>query len=183
MTRLFVAIDPPSEVRTEIAAVCSGIDGARWVPAAQFHVTLRFLGEVEPEQAGRIASSLESVRHRAFTVAFARAGRFPPRRSPRVIWVGLEPEEPLISLHDGIESALRSAGIAADEKPFSPHLTIARLREDASRGAVERWLETWSAFGAGPFSVSEFSLYSSVLGPAGAQHRKVASYDLKGAEP
>jgi 2'-5' RNA ligase len=180
--RLFIAIDPPEEVRAEVAALCRGIEGARWVPSEQFHVTLRFLGEVGPEMAARIGKSLESVREPAFRVGFAGVGRFPPRRSPRVLWAGLEPEEPPLRLHDEIESRLREIGVAGNGKKFSPHLTLARLREGANTAQTLRWLERWNGFRVGPFLVSLFFLYSSILGPGGAQHRRESSYDLKGLE-
>jgi len=181
--RLFVAIDPPGEIRDRIAAICRGLDGARWFSSEQFHLTLRFLGEVEPESAERIGKSLESVREDAFSVEFAGVGRFPPRRAPRVLWAGLETAPRLARLRESVERALLPAGIAPDERTFSPHLTIARLKDGVSAAAVDGWLERERDFRAGPFAVSAFFLYSSLLGPGGAQHRKLASYGLRAAEP
>lgn len=178
--RLFIAIDPSDEVRGEIAALCRGLDGARWLPPEQYHVTIRFLGEVDPEARARIAEALGSVREPTFPLRLAGAGRFPPRRAPRVLWIGIEPEERLGSLHSRIERQLSEAGLAAEEKPFSPHLTIARLREGTATPAVEGWLERAREFRAGPFPVSRFFLYSSVLGPGGARHRREREYGLGG---
>lgn len=179
--RLFVAIDPPEEIRQEVAALWRGLGGARWVPAGQLHVTLRFLGEVDPAGAARLLESLESVAEPAFSLLLAGGGRFPPRRQPRVLWIGLEPEERLRTLHSAIERRLEEAGFPSDGKPFSPHLTVARLKEHVHADDVERWLESARGFRAGPFPVSRFCLYSSVLGRDGAAHRKEREYPLAGA--
>ncbi len=178
MTRLFVAIDPPDAIRKDLVSLCGGIQEARWVPAPQLHVTLRFLGEVGPEASARCATALEAVREPAFSIAFSGVGRFPPNRPPRVLWTGIEPAQSIGEVHASVESSLRSAGIAPDEKRFSPHLTLARLRENASRAEVCRWLERWESFRSAPVRVSRFFLYSSVLGPDGARHQKERSYDL-----
>lgn len=178
--RLFIAIDPPEEIRGLIASLCRGLDGARWVRPEQFHVTLRFLGEVDTETGRRIGEALASVREPGFSLRFAGAGRFPPRRSPRVLWVGLEPEERLVSLHSRIERGLSEIGFAAEEKPFSPHLTIARLREGVASSDVDEWLGRAGEFRAGPFPVSRFFLYSSVLGSEGARHSREREYELAG---
>jgi 2'-5' RNA ligase len=178
VTRLFVAIDPPDQARAEVAALCRGVEGAKWVSPAQFHVTLRFLGEVESGSPARIATALESARGTAFSVRFAGVGRFPPRRSPRILWVGLQPEEPLLGLHSKIEARLAEAGFPGDGKAFSPHLTLARLRDGASAADAARWLDRGKDFETSPFPVSRFHLYSSVLDPAGARHRREGSYEL-----
>ena len=179
--RLFVAIDPPEEIRQAVAALCRGLEGARWVPPGQLHVTLRFLGEVDPSGAARLAGGLGSMAQPSFPLRLAGAGRFPPRRAPRVLWIGLEPEERLGMLHFAIERRLEEAGFPPDAKPFSPHLTVARLRDGAFPAAVDRWIEGARGFRAGPFPVSSFFLYSSVLGRDGAAHRKEKEFPLADA--
>ena len=189
--RLFVAIDPPEDVRRRLGALSRGLDGARWVPLDQVHLTLRFLGEVGSEASERIASSLEAVREPRFSLTLAGVGRFPParpkplrrgegpsRRAPRILWAGIEEQPRLTALHDAIEARVREAGLPPEDKLFSPHLTLARLREGTPSDAVELWLERGRAFREGPFAVDRFSLYSSVLAPTGAQHRKERSYEL-----
>ena len=178
MSRLFVAIDPPDAVRKELGGLRAALNGARWVDTPQLHVTLRFIGDGETESVG---NALALVRFSAFSISFAGVGRFPPRRSPRVLWAGIEPEESLRTLQTKVEAALRGAGIAPDEKPFSPHLTLTRLGDGASPREVEEWLDERKRFRSASFRIAQFFLYSSRLGPGGAQHTRERSYDPGGA--
>ena len=192
--RLFIAVDPPQDIRRQAAALQSGValgHSVRWVPVDQLHLTLKFLGDVEEASGAEIAKSLELVREKDFALELAGVGRFPParpkplrrgegppRRAPRVLWIGLNPQPRLLALHDAIELRLEGLGIEREEKAFSPHLTLARLRDDADAAEVDRWFERGRDFLAGPFPVGRFHLYSSVLGPDGATHERIHSYDL-----
>jgi len=176
--RLFVAIDPPPEVRRALGDLRGDLAGARWTGPDQMHVTLRFIGSVETAVAGKIASALAAATVPAFSLSVSGFGVFPSFRAPRVLWAGLSPGDPLRELAGKVEEALASTGaVAREEKPFSPHLTLARL--DRTRpAAVRSWMEGREKFVAGPWEVSEFFLYASRLTPAGAVHTRLATFPL-----
>jgi 2'-5' RNA ligase len=170
MARLFIAIDLPAPLASELASLVQPFPGARFVRREQLHLTLRFLGEVVPEAQRALESQLvERVIAQKFTLAVHGGGVFPDRRRPHVLWAGIEPSRALLELQASIEGAVQLAGLAREEKPFHPHVTLARLKGPA-RSEVERALETLSRFSAAPFAVTAFRLYSSVLSDSGATH-------------
>ncbi|MBD3391363.1 MAG: RNA 2',3'-cyclic phosphodiesterase [Chitinivibrionales bacterium] len=178
MYRLFVAIDLPSRVLERIAGICHGVRGARWVPQEQLHLTLRFIGEVNGSQYDDIVASLEQVQYRTFPLRLAGTGYFPPKKAPRVLWVGIEENGHVRDLFQLVENALHEAGIAREKRKFSPHVTVARLRDRVRPADVAPFLSHTGLFKTEPVQVNEIHLYSSVLRPEGALHRKEASYAL-----
>ena len=177
MYRLFVAIDLPEEVKRGVAGITGNLPGARWVPGNQLHLTLRFIGEADEALFQAIKTILTGVRGASFSLALKGVGHFPPGKYPRVLWVGMEQSGPLLELQHAVESALAAAGIAPDERRFSPHITLARLKETPA-AAVAACEERFGAFRAEPFPVEEFHLYSSTLTREGAIHTREASYPL-----
>ncbi len=175
-SRLFVAIDPPEEVRAALAKICRGLEGARWTKPDQLHVTLRFLGSVDVAATPKIAGALRSIRLAAFALSASGFGVFPSPRAPRILWTALAPAAPLAAIHEAVEKRI-SGLVPADEKPFSPHLTLARL-ERIRGNAVRTWIADRERFTAGPWTVDAFALYSSTLTPSGAIHRRIESYPL-----
>jgi 2'-5' RNA ligase len=173
MTRLFVAIDIPPPIKEALARFSRELPVARWVPADQIHLTLRFIGEVGPETLAAIKAALSRLGFRGFPLALHGAGHFPPGKHPRVLWVGVEPNDMLVALHQELELALLEAGIPPEERPFSPHLTLARLKETYPV-AVASFEERHGALAFPPFQVREVVLYSSVLTNQGAIHSKEA---------
>ena len=178
MYRLFVAIDLPEEIKNAVGAIAGrDLIGARWVPREQLHLTLRFIGDAEEKIFQSVKNELASVRGTPLSLTMKGVGHFPPGREPRVLWVGLEESAHLLDLQKKIELSIINAGVAADERRFSSHITIARLRETpfaevASLEGMQR------QFTAGPFPVEEFYLYSSTLTREGAIHRREAAYRL-----
>ncbi len=181
-TRLFVAVDPPAAAQESIAGISNGLAGARWTRVPQFHVTLKFFGAVEEAKVARIAAALAGVAVPAFSLAAAGFGVFPSFRSPRVLWIGLSPPAPLAALHEAIESRVAAfTEVEADEKPYSPHLTLARLNPSTA-AAVRAWMEERERFVEGPWEVDAFFLYASHLTPRGAVHRRLQEYPLSPRE-
>jgi len=179
MNRLFVAIDLPDEVKNAIDGIVSrALDGARLVPREQLHLTLRFIGDGDEKIFEAIKKELGSIRATPFSLTLKGAGHFPRGREPSVLWVGMEENGPLLDLQKKIEQSIVNAGIAADERRFSPHITIARLRE-TPLAQVASLEEQHRQFRAGPFHVEEFYLYSSVLTRDGAIHKREAVYRLE----
>ncbi len=179
--RLFVAVDPPGEVREALGEIARDLAAAKWTRPGQLHVTLRFLGSVPVDAVPEIAGRLRGAGGRSFELAARGFGVFPSFRAPRVLWIGLSPAAPLEELHDAVERRLEGA-VAAEEKRFSPHLTIARL--DGTRGAaVREWIARREPFSTARWTVRAFSLYASTLTPSGAIHRELEVFPLAGGEP
>lgn len=177
-TRLFVAIDPPDTARKKIGRIAQDLAGARWTREEQLHVTLRFLGTVPASDAPSIADALDGAAVPPFSLTAEGFGVFPSFRAPRVLWVGLSPAAPIAALHAEIESRLGTlSAVEADEKPFSPHLTLARLTRTPP-AAVREWMGARERFAEGPWSVEAFFLYASTLTPGGAIHRRLREYAL-----
>lgn len=179
MHRLFVAIDLPERVRDDIVAMVDRhLTAARWVPREQLHLTLRFIGDADDMMLRTIKGGLDRLRGGTFPLSLKGVGHFPPRGEPRVIWVGVEDSEELNSLQRAIEGEMVKAGVEADRRRFSPHITIARLR-DCPTAQIARLEGKHRQFSAGPFPVEEFYLYSSILNRDGAIHRREAAYRLE----
>lgn len=179
MYRLFVAIDLPEEARSAIRDLQRPIPGGKWVDMAQFHLTLRFIGDADESLFARIRDELAGIASPSFSLSLRGVGCFPPKRDPRVLWVGIDRSEGLLGLRNLVEASLVRSGLEPEERSFSPHITIARLR-GVKLAALSPFLRDHERFSVQPFPVSEFILYSSTLTPRGAIHRKEAVYPLAG---
>ncbi len=177
MYRLFVAVDLPEVIRMSVAEIGNHLGAARRVPADQLHLTLRFIGEVDEKLYVAIKAALARIRVSSFPLALSGVGHFPLGRHPRVLWVGMVETEPLLKLQREVELALIEADIPPDERRFSPHITIARLK-DTPPATVFALEERHRSFASPPFQVTEFYLYSSILTRDGAIHKREAAYPL-----
>ena len=143
------------------------------------HLTLAFLGETDPSRVDPLKNHLLSLRALPpIDVTLAGAGFFPSSRRPRVLWLGIEPPQPLVALAEASRSAIAAAGAAFDPKPFRPHLTLARLREpwgERETGAVLSELEGWRS---SPDRLDRVVLFESRLSPGGAVHTPLAEVTL-----
>ena len=175
--RLFIAIEFSDEVKKKLIRLRKEIPGARWVPAEQIHLTLAFLGEVDETSAGRLTGELSQIRSPVFKLCFSGTGCFPDRRRPRVLWVGLEPEPHLNLLAAKVRAAVLACGIPQEERPFSPHITLARLKLPSS-GESGLYLDQQIKKILSPLSVQEFTLFQSRLTPQGAVHIPIRSFPL-----
>ena len=129
MIRLFVAIPLPESVRTQLSQLQSGLQGARWIRSENIHLTLRFIGEVRNDLASDIDMALSEIGGPPFELALDGVNSFSRGKNPHTLWVGVAKPEPLVHLQAKIESTLVGAGLEAEERNFSPHITIARLKE------------------------------------------------------
>lgn len=167
--RLFIAIELPEEVKSILLRLRSAIPGARWVPREQLHLTLAFLGELDQAELPRLTEALSGIRAAGFELRFGATGCFPNRRQPRVLWVGLEQEPRLENLAAKIRNAVLSCGIPQEERPFSAHITLGRLKLVATR-EVAAFLDQPQKQIIPAVGVKEFILYQSSLTPQGAIH-------------
>ncbi len=126
--RLFVGLELPRDIRSLLAGLAArGIPGARWLPAENYHLTLRFIGETPAWRAEEIDSALSELRAREFALTMAGLGTFSKSDRATTLWVGVERSEQLWRLRAKIETALQRAGLEPERRRFSPHVTLARL--------------------------------------------------------
>lgn len=175
--RLFLALDLPDDARRAIAATASDAPGLRRVPAEQLHVTLAFLGDVEPARLPAIVAAIEAVDRTGGPIVLSpkAIGTFPPRGPARVVVVHLGGDgvARLGRLQSDLAAALASLGFAPERRAFRPHVTVARVRDSrrAPRDLV-RPLDLPS------FMATTLTLYRSTLAPAGATYQAVKRLEL-----
>jgi 2'-5' RNA ligase len=176
--RCFVAIDLPDDLRQMLARLVAGIGGVRPTPPQQLHLTLAFLGEVEEPTVALLGRELAAIAGEPFTVPLRGCGCFPDRRRPRVLWAGLEPVPRLGRLYREVAAAVGRCGITLEERSFTPHITLARLKPPV-RPDLGAFLAT-SGAGLPLLPVASFHLYGSCLTPQGAVHTPLRSLLLAG---
>ena len=178
MLRLFVGIAFPPELKLRLSLLCTGVPGAKWVDAGNFHLTLRFIGDIDESLAADVDEALAQVRARRFALRLAGTGVFGGDR-PHALWVGVERDPDLVKLRDKIEQALIRAGLAPERRKFAPHVTLARLR-DAEVAGLAGFLSAQARFRADPLPVDHFSLIASFPTKAGSVYEDQADYPLTG---
>lgn len=175
--RLFIAIEIPGEIKKMMDTLRVDISGARWVPAEQIHLTLAFLGEVEESTVELLKKGLARIHQPEFTVHFSGTGCFPERRRPRVLWIGVTPDPSLNRLAGAVRETVGACGIALENRPFSPHITLARLKFPAP-GESDAFFDRPDIRKLPPFPVKEFILFHSRLTQHGAIHSRIESFPL-----
>ncbi len=184
MMRLFIGLSLPAAVRDRLAALQSGLPGARWVLPENLHLTLRFVGELAGDGVEDLDAALTKVAAPGFEFRLKGLDTFGGggggAKKIRALWTAAEPPAPLVHLQAKIESAARLAGLAPEGRKFKPHVTIARFK-NARRLRMGEYLQSHAGFQAGPVPVPAFTLYRSHLGQGGAHYERLADYPL-GAE-
>jgi 2'-5' RNA ligase len=175
--RLFTALELPAAARERLAALAGGVPGARWIPAENMHLTIRFIGDVDEPTAGDLAEVLAAVRARAFDVVIEGVGAFSRGCKPSLLWAGVARNDALMHLQERIESALVRAGLPPEPRKFSPHVTLARLN-DSRRPRVEEFIAAHSLLRLPPVRADSFTLFSSFHGREHPTYRAEARYDL-----
>jgi len=180
MIRSFIAIELPEETRQKLAAIQEQLKesrtGVRWVKPASIHLTLKFLGNILPEQVeGIAAAAAQLVKDEPpITLCAGGLGGFPSQRKPRVIWVGLHGEvERLASIQVGLEKALETLGFAREGREFRPHLTIGRVKDRRRLQSLIEAMSTLELPEFNSFDADEIILYKSDLRPTGAIYTKL----------
>ena len=174
--RLFVAIDLPDEVSDELERLCVGLPGARWNDPEQYHLTLRFIGEVDGLVADDIEQGLAEIEFEPFQIELHGFGHFPPRGEPKVLWAGISPHALVEPLRRAVDRVVNQAGVAPEGRKFSPHVTVARFPYGAPIERLQRFFAGHALYRSKPFMVESFHLYSSQLHHDGAIHTLEASY-------
>ena len=177
MIRLFVALSLPDDLRQRLGTLCNGVRDARWVREENLHLPLRFIGEGEEPEVAYIVSALSAVRGRRFDLTLSGVGHFESRNKIRSLWAGIQNNPALDRLQQRIETVLTRHGLAPDGRKFSPHVTLARLKQ-ASPAYVRHWLEGNSYFQANTFSVDHFTLFESYRAHTGAIYTPLQEFPL-----
>jgi 2'-5' RNA ligase len=177
MLRLFVGIGFPPELKLRLSLLCSGVPGARWVDPGNFHLTLRFIGEIGEDLAADVDDALARLRARRFSLQLAGTGVFGTGDRPRSLWVGAERSPELVVLRDKIEQALVRAGLPPEPRKFAPHVTLARLHKPVADQLGE-FFAAHAGFRAEPLAVDAFSLIASFQTKAGSVYEDQADYRL-----
>lgn len=178
--RLFVAIPVPLQQRAELARLQNGVPGARWVEPESFHLTLRFIGEVDNGYASDIDAQLARIGALSFELAIKGVGYFADGGKLRALYAAVENNPALIALQQKVESAVARAGLRAEGRKFVPHITLARFsgRQDAGHHLAQ-FMASNSLWRPEPFEVEHFALFSSKTRPEGPIYRVEAEYPLQ----
>jgi 2'-5' RNA ligase len=176
--RLFVALDLPWSVREQLAALSgSGIPGARWVPPENYHLTLRFIGDIPSHVARDVDDALLGLRGRGFTLMLTGMGTFSRGGVSSALWVAVEKTPSLDHLRNKIETALQRCGLEPERRKFQPHVTLARL-DNPAEGKVAAFVQAHNLFRTEPLAVEHFTLFSSLLCKDHAVYTPEAEYEL-----
>jgi 2'-5' RNA ligase len=178
--RSFIAVELSTEIAEGVRRTQAGLrdcaKGVSWVRPEGIHLTLKFLGEVDPGRIEGIASTAEaSVKGRGpFSIGIRGCGGFPNARHPRVIWIGVDdPGGELKELQAKVEQGMEERGFTREGRGYTPHLTIGRLRPGKGSGGVVQALEATKECDLGTMAVREICLFRSQLKPTGAEYTKL----------
>jgi len=184
--RLFIALALPRSLRRSLERLQNmqhGIYGVRWVPPANMHLTLRFLGDTQESRLDDLNAALQRLAAPAFELTLRGAGEFGHGQDKQSLWIGTEPSPALVHLHEKIETLVQREDFPADRRRFTPHVTVARFGRSIRPASIEQFIVGNSLFTAGPETIPAFTLYRSYLGKRGATYVPLAHYPLEGANP
>jgi RNA 2',3'-cyclic 3'-phosphodiesterase len=195
--RIFIGIDLDPEVRTRIERFIEGVErfapDARWARPESLHITLKFIGEQPPERVEAITERLRRVESSAFEIRAGGYGFFPTAKAPRVFWIGIHAGPQLAKLAESIDTTVAEVGIPPEERPYSPHLTLARAGAGRRSGSpkwrkgdgpnatfavLEKRLAAMGELDFGKMTAREFILYHSQLSPKGSKYSKLQRFPL-----
>ena len=176
--RLFVALQPTDPAREALANLAADIPGVRWVRAPQLHLTLRFIGEVSPDDEEKIVDALGEVRVQPFFLELTGTGGFPPRGRTGILWAGVGRPHPLLhQLRQQVDDRLLTTGVPFELRAFVPHFTVGRCR-DAAPVAIAHWLKRERDFVGPTWPVKQFHLMASNPGTANDSYQTLHSFPL-----
>lgn len=179
MPRLFTGIEIPERVAAALAMLRGGLPGARWVDADNYHLTLRFVGDIDMRTAKELADALSRIDRGGFALTVDGVHAFGSRR-PHAIVATVAPSPPLVELQAQQERIMQRLGLPPDPRKFTPHITLARLRGTSGREVAE-YLSLRGGFVAGPFAVDRFVLFSARDSVGGGPYLVEEAYPLSRA--
>jgi RNA 2',3'-cyclic 3'-phosphodiesterase len=182
--RIFVAIPFPQPVKDMLHTLAqSATFKAKWEHPDNYHLTLRFIGDVDEEGYARYVSALKTIQASTFDMTLQGVGRFPPeaKKPARVLWVGVAASPKLIALERAISAVLESNGLPKDKhETYHPHMTLARFKENPPSEPLNEFLQQHASFQIEPLRVDAFVLYQSTLTPQRAVYTEIERFGLDG---
>jgi 2'-5' RNA ligase len=180
--RLFTGLDLPPEVVRILDALLDRLRpaaGIKWSPPANLHVTTRFIGEWPEERLPDLRATLDGLpSHPPIPIHVCKLGFFPNPHSPRVFWAGVEASPDLAALASETDRALLPLGLKPEGRPFSPHLTLARIKERVPLQKLREAIAALPSLDFGSFTADRFFLYQSRPGAAGSVYTRLAEFPL-----
>jgi 2'-5' RNA ligase len=176
MPRLFTGLEIPPEVSQSLATLRGGLPGARWIDPENYHVTLRFIGDVDDVVAHEVASMLGRVRRQPFELRVEDLKSFGGRK-PRAVVATIGPSQAVMELQAEHERLMQRVGLEPEGRKYIPHVTLARLRESSSRQVAD-YLAVRAPFRSPSFQVARFVLFSSRASIGGGPYVVEAAYPL-----
>lgn len=177
MPRLFTGLELPPEMAGAIALLRGGLPGARWMEPADYHITLRFIGDVEAGVARDLAESLSEIRRPSFEVRFEGLDAFGGGK-PRAVVARVKPDSDLVELQAEQERRMRRVGLPPETRKFTPHVTLARLHGVSAR-AVAGYLAVRGGAAIARFTAGRFVLFSARDSVGGGPYVVEATYPLE----
>ncbi|MCB1377092.1 MAG: RNA 2',3'-cyclic phosphodiesterase [Alphaproteobacteria bacterium] len=177
MPRLFTGVELPADVTQDLDLMKGGIAGARWIDRESFHITLRFIGDIDDGLAREIAFALEGVTARPFSLRLSGLGVFGGNK-PHTLYAAVEESPELRRLQSIHERICQVLGLAAEGRKFTPHVTIARLK-DPDRHALHGYIASHNLYKSRLFDVSRYVLFSSRPSRGGGPYAVEESYQLQ----
>ncbi len=159
MPRLFIALEVPRNLALSLSLLRGGLPGARWIDVENYHITLRFIGDVDGRTADELVDRLDRIDRPEFQLSLSGIGSFGSKK-PHSIWAGVTPSPELYALQGEIERICQRIGLAPDPRKFTPHVTLARLK-NCRLDDVVHYLSGRGNFFATPFTATRFVLMSS----------------------
>src|ERR1700759_4925790 len=176
MPRLFTGLEIPAEIGQTLSGLGGGLPGPRWIDPENYHVTLRFIGDIDGMYANEIASMLFRVNRKPFEVKLQGLSSC-AARNPRAVLPPARPSRPLIELQAELERMMQRMGLDPEGRKFTPHVTLARLH-DASSQDVADYLSVRGYFPSKVFTADRFVLFSSRASTGGGPYVVEDSYEL-----
>lgn len=176
MPRLFTGLEIPAEVGASLSTLRGGLPGARWIEPANYHVTLRFIGDIDDMTAREIVLLLGGVKRRPFDVSLTGLDAFGGNK-PRAVFAAVQPVQALVELQAEHERLMQRVGLPSEGRNFKPHVTIARLRDTPPRQVAD-YLSVRGLFRSLSFRVPRFVLFSSRASVGGGPYVVEAAYPL-----
>ncbi len=177
MPRLFAGIEIPQPISTQLSLQKGGLFGARWVDEANYHITLRFMGDVDYTLANEIVFQMSQIQHPEFELGLRGFGSFGTKK-PHSLFAAVTNNEDLYLLHKEIERRMKKLGLKSDKHGYTPHVTIARLNKTAEPIDIANYLSMRDHFKTEQFRVPRFVLYSSRDSVGGGPYVVEESFDL-----
>lgn len=182
MIRLFYGLSLPDDVRDALCRLQHGLPGVRWLDADTFHITLRFIGEIDEDRARDLDHAMAHRLGRKpvapIPLQVRGLGCFGEGQRARTIWAGVEPCAPLMALQSVVETVCQSEGLTAEGRSYRPHITLGKTSARVDRARLEMMIAEYTSWTAPAFAADQITLFRSFLGRGGAHYEAVAEIPL-----